>query len=65
MSTDRGHGVHRQSIGSSRGMLQEVEKEYRESLLRGSGRTSDTGASITLPEVEARTGGNTVQEYEN
>ena len=47
MSTDHGHGMHRQSIGSSRGMLQEVEKEYRESLLRGSRRTSDTGASIT------------------
>ena len=48
MSTDHGHGMHRRSIGSSRGMLQEVEKEYRKSLLHGSRRTSDTGASITI-----------------
>ena len=39
---------------SSRGTLQGMEKAYRESLLGGSRRVSDTGASITptYPDVE-------------
>ena len=47
MSSDLGHGMHSRSTGSSTGTLQEIERAYRESLLGGDRRVSDTRASIT------------------
>ena len=53
-NTDHEQGMHRRSVGDSRGLLLEMERAFREYLLSGSKHNCDTGTCITLDPNDLR-----------